>query len=303
MNRYWLILIGFPVVAVPAGYGGIERVRSNEALRILSLPPTFQATILRKFREVRSSRRGSTTYPMVVLKLPDGEVMRRVSPLDFEAAQIGGTTSWHVDSAASEGIAEIERTERTTGMYIPYGLAFMFAFLLCSGIATGLATGAKVRRGGPGASDKANPALPPPPREATPRWRDWMSKKYPPLRRLLPIPVVGALLFAGGFLIVGFREPAAVMAVQGAMALSVMFASRFRGLARDRRLWTQGVELPARLVEAKITGKAWLIEASFTSAGENFTLSQRWPMECDRPAPRVLVDPRSPRRATVVSGV
>lgn len=305
MNRYWLLLIGFPIVAVPAAWGGVERARSETALRILSLPPTLEATIVRKDYVIPSGRRAASPYHAVVLKLPDREVSRRVAFDDYHAARIGGTTPWHADPVTKEGIAGIERGERTTGMIFPYALAFLLAFLLCSGMWRGLPGGAaeaRVRRGGPGASGQGNPGLPPPPRELTPRWRTWMSRKYPSLRKLLPIPLVGALPFAVAFLLLGFPEPAAIMGVHGGMALLVILASRARGLARDRRLWTHGIEITGCRIDAKVAGKVWQIEASYTSGGENYTLTQRWPVECDRPGQRILIDPGSYRRATAVPG-
>jgi hypothetical protein len=305
LNRYWLLLIGFPIVAVPAGWGGVERARSETALRIFSLPPTLQATIVRKDYIVPSGRRAGSPYHSVVLRLPDREITRRIAVDDYNAAQVGGSTPWHVDPATGEGIAGVERSERTTGMIFPYALAFLLAFILCGGIWQGLPGGAaeaRVRRGGPGASAEGRPGLPPPPREPTPRWRAWMLKKYPPLRKLLPIPIAGALPFAVGFLLLGFPEPAAIMAVHGGMAFVVILWSHARGFARDRRLWKQGIEITECRIEAKVSGKVWRIEASYTSAGENFTLTQRWPVECDRPGQGILVDPRSFRRATAVPG-
>lgn len=306
MNRYWLLLIGFPFVAAAAAWGGVERSRSDAALRILALPPALEATIVRKDYTIPGGRRKGSPYHTVDLKLPDRKVTRRVASEDYRAARIGGTTPWHVDPGTGEGIAEIERRERTNGMIFPYALAFSLAFILCGGMWKGLPGGAaeaRVRRGGPGASGSGNPDLPPPPRELTPRWRTWMSRKYPSLRKLLPIPFVGALPFAVAFLLLGFPEPAVIMGVHGAMALLVIVASRARGLARDRRLWIHGIEITDCRIDATVAGKVWRIEATYTSGGENYTLTQRWPVECDRPGRRLLIDPGSFRRATAVPGV
>ena len=115
--------------------------------------------------------------------------------------------------------------------------------------------------------------------------------------------MVGASPFAAGFLIAGWTEPAVIMAVQAVLACLVILRARARGRSRDRRLWRDGLEIPVTSLDARTSGNVWLITATFLSGAEAYTLTQRWPIECDRPAESVLVDPRRLTRATATPPV
>lgn len=306
MKRYWMLTIGFPIVAAAAGWGGWERVQADRALRILALPPAAQATIVSKAWIVPSGRRAGSPYHQITLRLPGRQFSVRVMPSDYETATEGGTTGWHVDPATGEGIADVERMKRITGMYFPYALAVVLTLILCSGMWLGLPGGggeARVRRGAPPGREPAKPLLPPPPRKEHRRWEEWLEKKYPPLRFLLAIPAVGAAPFVAGFLIAGWTEPAVILIVHAAMAGFVVLRSRAGGRSRDRRFWRDGLEIPVTSLDARTSGNVWLITASFVNGGEPYTLTQRWPIECGTPADSVLVDPKRWRRATVTPPV
>jgi len=310
-RRYLLLLIVFPLAAIPAFFSTFERRDLERAARAYAQGERGTALVTGK--DARSSwgrKGGSTTHYFVSLDSPDGAVERRVQEQDWERARKGDSSAWYRDPQSAWGCSELERAHLHDAA--AYGVLLFFAVgvaWLCSlgwwqGLPGGAAAG-KVRPGGEPAPETRNLRLPEPERESTPGFDRWLRERYPRPRALLGVTLGAALAIGLPAALAGFFETTALMAFQGLLGSVVILLAHLRGTRRDRLLWRKGVERHAAAIVAKRTGNVFTYEIPFDLEGRVYTLRQRLPIEtealrADRDRIVILVDPQNPRRASVV---
>jgi hypothetical protein len=310
-RRYLLLLIVFPLAAIPAFIATFERRDLQRAARTYAQGARGAALVTGK--EIHSSwgRKGSsTTHYLVSLDTPDGPFQRRVQAKDWERAQKGESTDWYRDPQGAWGCSEFERAYLNDAA--SYGVLLFLALAvvwICSlgwwqGLPGGVAA-AKVRKGGVACPETRNLRLPEPERSSTPGFDRWLRERYPRSRALLGMTLAAALAIGLPAALAGFFETTALMALQGMIGAGVILLAHLRGTRRDRLLWRRGLERHAAAAVAKRTGNVFTYEVSFDLEGQVYTLQQRLPIETealrgDQNRVVVLVDPKNPRRATVV---
>lgn len=310
-RRYLLILIVFPLAAIPAFLATFERREFERADRTFARGERLSALISGKDIHTSLARRGtSTTFYIVGLDTPDGPFSRRVKREDWARASKGERTPWYRDPEGGWACSELERahlTDRT-----PYGVLLLLALIVswfsCLGWWQGLpggAAAAKVRRGGPPCPETRKLRLPKPEREPTKGFDRWLRERYPRPRALLGATLGAVLAIGLPAALLGFLETTAVLLLQGLFGAVVILLAHLRGTRRDRLLWRRGEERHAAAAEAKRTGNVFTYDVSFEFGGQAYALRQRLPIEAealrgDQNRVVILVDPRNPKRATVV---
>ncbi len=310
-RRYLLLLVVFPLAAIPAFIATPERLGIERAERTYAQGERVTAFITGKETHTASARKGwPTTHYFVGLDTPNGAFTRRVKWEDWERAHKGEPTAWYRDPQGAWACSDLERAHLTdpASYTVLLLLALAVAWICSLGWWQGLpggAAAAKVRKGGPPCPETRNLRLPKPERAATQGFDRWIRERYPRPRTLLGVTLAAALTIGLPAALMGFVETTALMVLQWMIGAVVILLAHLRGTRRDRLLWRRGVERHAAAAEAKRTGNVFTYEVSFDVEDQVYTLRQRLPLEADalrgdKERVVVLVDPQNPSRATVV---
>ncbi len=310
-RRYLLLLIVFPIAAAPAILSTGERRDLQRAARTYAESSRVTATVTGTETHSTYGRKGSSsTLYLVNLDAPDGLIRRKVTREDWERATKGEQTPWFQDPRGGWGCSELERAHLTDpASYVVFLFMALAVATLCGlgwwqGLPGGAAAGT-VKPGGEPCPETRNLKLPEPEREATKGLDRWLLGRYPRPRSLVGVTLAGALAIGLPAGLMGSVETTALMAYQGLLGAAVILLAHVRGTRRDRLLWRRGVERHAVASVEKRTGNVHSYVVTFDLDGRVYTLRQRLPLESEGLIAAqgryvVLVDPESPRRATVV---
>jgi hypothetical protein len=311
VKRYALLLVGYPILGLFgfAASCGRRSVEHAEHLYVVGLPQQVPVVAKQTHTVVQKKSSSRTVYEVSIEA--GGRTHRlTVTSQDWYATPVWSLTTWYVDPATGEGIAEVERRYRTdrNGIRVLMGFGFVLAIIFSRGWWQGLPGGAsegRVRKGGPPPPPIDQFYLPKPERESTAQWERWLRIKYPSLGYLLGLTFGGAAVLALPALAVGFHEISMLLGLHAIFGAWTVLLASGRGHRRDRLLWRRGEERHAVARVARRDGNIRRYDVAFEFGGTVYTLRQRIPIEGEALTTRkdhvvVLVDPLRPTRAMVV---
>jgi hypothetical protein len=300
----WLLatLVAF---SPPLFWGSCESRASDRVRMRVARGTSETAMLLRKFTRTSHSRKGSsTTTHYVWLRLADQQLEREISSSDYSVAVEGEPVLWYRSEDGKDGFSQLEVGRLSDGQVFPYLLALGMTILLVKFWRSYIPGSARTRESSGSFPVPQASRFPPPPRGEPPvAWKAWTAQ-----RRLLGFKVgIGVLLISGtlALVFVGLGTPGASLLAgfHGACALLVLILRGLRSRLRDSALWRNGTELTGQ-VSALYGEGAWTrLTAEYAIGGRVYelvrTLPSIWTSGLRAGGEvRVLVDPRSPLRAT-----
>jgi hypothetical protein len=300
--RYFLLLLAPGIGTASLVWGAKESRHSDRIREIIARGPAKKARVV--FFTTKSSggtSKGSkkTTTYWVDLEVDGRPLQREVLQEVWRSVEPGTETDWYEGPAMPEGFSALEIGRVTDGQAFPYFLAFFLVFVVRGIYRKALPKPAKVEAAEWPAPDPAPNRLPPPPREGRPAFR---TPSFFPLAAAT-LGLSGAL--AGYFADLGTWGAALLQAAQGLGAVLALLGSAVRLRATETALWRDGVEVVGQCTSVWTRGTLTRYQATFAFGGQvwrldHSVLRESPPLaEEGRPA-SVLVDPKNPKRATLM---
>jgi hypothetical protein len=300
--RYFLLLLALGLGAAPLVWGARESRQSDQVHRIVAGGPAKKARVVfftSKTKRGSGKNSTSTTTYWVDLEVDGRPLQREILEDVWQSVEPGTETDWYEGPAMPEGFSALEIGMITEGQAFPYFLAFVGIFVIRGIYRKALPGPAKVETSTWPAPDPAPTRLPLPPRDGPPPFR---TPSFFPLA-VSTLGIAGGL--AGWFAEGGTWGAALLMAGQGLGAALALLGSAVRLRSTETALWRDGVEVVGQCTFV-LTRRTWTRYQATYVFGErtwrldHSVLQESPPLaEEGRPA-SVLVDPKNPKRATLM---